>query len=89
MAIPEDAGIRTDHGTVEDPTTPSICNVVLACEVRDLVPRRVADPAGVPALPPTAGRSSYGVCDYADFVTVGTATTSTFSLDIGIIRRSA
>jgi hypothetical protein len=38
---------------------------------------------------PTTCRSSCEVCDYADFVTVGTATTSAFSLDIGIIRISA
>ena len=40
-------------------------------------------------MPPTASQPSWRVCDYADFVSAGTAATSAFGSDVGIIRRSA
>jgi hypothetical protein len=71
------------------PATPIYLHVDLALAQRALARTTPSTPNLGGTAPPRPCSPSWRTPDYADLSAAGTATTSTFGPDIGIIRRSA
>jgi len=79
----------TAHETSR-PTTQIYLRIDLSLEQQAVARTMPPNPSLGGTAPPQRPYSpSWSTCGYADLTTAGTATTSTYRPDIGIIRRSA